>query len=177
MDLVVATASDEELLIDLLNSTPVVDGVATDELRDTDVARAWCAGHGLPDLATKDIRVLRAVRDRLQAIVRGEDDPRSLERFVSSAALRPTVTDHGLEWRLVGAAGVPAAAVRAVVAWDGLRINSAGRLRPCANTECRLFLIDRSKPNTARWCSMASCGNRMKARRHYRRARGADSPA
>ncbi|MGV0807475.1 CGNR zinc finger domain-containing protein [Mycolicibacterium setense] len=35
------------------------------------------------------------------------------------------------------------------------------------NPDYRLFLIDRSKPNTARWCSMATCGNRMKARRHH----------
>jgi predicted RNA-binding Zn ribbon-like protein len=48
-----------------------------------------------------------------------------------------------------------------------------GRLRPCANDECRLFLIDRSKSNLARWCSMAVCGNRLKARRHYERARNA----
>jgi len=34
-----------------------------------------------------------------------------------------------------------------------------------------LFLIDRSKANAARWCSMAVCGNRMKARRHYHRSR------
>ncbi|MEC3993203.1 CGNR zinc finger domain-containing protein [Actinacidiphila sp. DG2A-62] len=51
-----------------------------------------------------------------------------------------------------------------------------GRLRPCQNAEeCTLFLIDRSKSNSARWCSMAQCGNRMKARRHYERARGARS--
>ena len=50
-----------------------------------------------------------------------------------------------------------------------------GRLRPCANDECRLFLIDRSKANAARWCSMAVCGNRMKARRHYQRSRNAQA--
>jgi len=44
-------------------------------------------------------------------------------------------------------------------------------LRPCANDECRLFLIDHSKANAARWCSMAVCGNRLKARRHYQRVR------
>jgi hypothetical protein len=27
--------------------------------------------------------------------------------------------------------------------------------------------------DAARWCSMAACGNRMKARRHYQRARNA----
>jgi predicted RNA-binding Zn ribbon-like protein len=51
------------------------------------------------------------------------------------------------------------------------RAQSPGRLPPCANEECRLFLIDRSKANAARWCSMAVCGNRMKARRHYQRSR------
>jgi predicted RNA-binding Zn ribbon-like protein len=76
----------------------------------------------------------------------------------------------GVSWELSAS---PAA--RAVLAWDALRINSPGRLRPCANDECRLFLIDRSKPNTARWCSMAICGNRMKARRHYLRAKSGEA--
>jgi predicted RNA-binding Zn ribbon-like protein len=58
-----------------------------------------------------------------------------------------------------------------VLAWDVLARHSPGRLRPCANPECRLFLIDHSKANAARWCSMAVCGNRMKARRHYQRTR------
>ncbi|HEY3033136.1 MAG TPA: CGNR zinc finger domain-containing protein [Streptosporangiaceae bacterium] len=31
--------------------------------------------------------------------------------------------------------------------------------------------MDHSKAGTAKWCSMAICGNRMKARRHYRKAR------
>jgi hypothetical protein len=37
--------------------------------------------------------------------------------------------------------------------------------------ECRLFLLDRSRANKARWCSMATRGNRLKARRHYERTR------
>jgi predicted RNA-binding Zn ribbon-like protein len=41
----------------------------------------------------------------------------------------------------------------------------------CANDQCHLFLIDRSNAGTARWCSTAICGNRMKARRHRRKAR------
>ena len=53
--------------------------------------------------------------------------------------------------------------------------HNPGRLRPCANDECRLFLIDHSKANAARWCSMAVCGNRMKARRHYQRIQNAQA--
>ena len=32
-------------------------------------------------------------------------------------------------------------------------------------------LLDRSRPGTAKWCSMATCGNRMKARAHAQRTR------
>jgi CGNR zinc finger protein len=85
------------------------------------------------------------------------------------AGIRHRETDGQISWTL----RVPEErllAVRAVLAWDALARHSPGRLRPCANDECRLFLIDRSKANTARRCSMAACGNRMKARRHYQRA-------
>ncbi|GAA3002515.1 CGNR zinc finger domain-containing protein [Streptosporangium longisporum] len=43
------------------------------------------------------------------------------------------------------------------------------RVRPCANPECILHFYDVSKNGTRRWCSMAGCGNRAKAMRHYRR--------
>jgi predicted RNA-binding Zn ribbon-like protein len=60
-----------------------------------------------------------------------------------------------------------------VLAWGELQSAMPGRLRPCANGECHLFLLDRSRGGTGRWCSMAECGNRMKARRHYGRTAGA----
>jgi predicted RNA-binding Zn ribbon-like protein len=82
----------------------------------------------------------------------------------------PSIAGGRISWTLSGPAD-RMLAIRAVLAWDGLARHSPGRLRPCANDECRLFLIDRSKANTARWCSMAVCGNRIKARRHYQRSR------
>jgi len=82
----------------------------------------------------------------------------------------PGIADGQVSWTL-RVAPERELAVRAILAWDALARLSPGRLRPCANDECRLFLIDRSKANAARWCSMAVCGNRMKARRHYYRAR------
>jgi predicted RNA-binding Zn ribbon-like protein len=76
----------------------------------------------------------------------------------------------------VQALGVPPQrelAVRAILTWDALARDMPGRLRPCSNGECRLFVLDGSKANAARWCSMAACGNRIKARRHYQRTRTA----
>jgi len=171
MDLVAVDASDEALLLDLLNTTPVVDGIVQDRLADSAEAKIWLRAHGVA-ATTEESAALLDARAVLQKVVRGETGPRALRRFVEDVRLRPVVGADGLDWRVDVDGG--AGAARAVLAWDALRITSPGRLRPCANDECRLFLIDRSKPNTARWCSMAICGNRMKARRHYRRARTAE---
>jgi predicted RNA-binding Zn ribbon-like protein len=38
------------------------------------------------------------------------------------------------------------------------------RLKICDNGECRWAFYDRSRNHSGKWCSMQSCGNRMKAR-------------
>ena len=45
------------------------------------------------------------------------------------------------------------------------------RVRECANEEegCGSLFLDFSKSQTRRWCSMTSCGNRMKFRAYYDR--------
>ena len=162
--------SDEGFLLGVLNSTPVIDGVPADDFADADRGRAWLAGAG--GLGTEtELRHVLEVRQLLQAVVRGEQPPGVLAPVLQGAALSPAITDGCISWTLT-VSPERELAVRAVLSWDTLAKQSPGRLRPCANDECRLFLIDHSKAGTARWCSMAVCGNRMKARRHYRRARG-----
>jgi predicted RNA-binding Zn ribbon-like protein len=161
--------ADEGFLLALLNSTPVVDGVPTDDLADPARARAWLASAGGTGTETEARHVL-AARQALQAVVRGEQPPAVLAPILQGAARIPALTDGHVTWTL-SVSPERELAVRAVLAWDILARQSPGRLRPCANDECRLFLIDHTKSNTARWCSMAVCGNRMKARRHYQRAR------
>jgi predicted RNA-binding Zn ribbon-like protein len=161
--------SDESLLLALLNTTPVLDGVPTDELGDRAHALDWLATVG-GEGSDAEWQLVLKTRAALQAVVRAELPPDALAAFLADAALIPAITSGEITWTL----SVPpdrALAVRAILAWDALATTSAGRLRPCANDECQLFLIDRSRAGTARWCSMASCGNRMKARRHYQRAR------
>jgi len=46
------------------------------------------------------------------------------------------------------------------------------RVRECASDTCAWLFLDRSKNATRRWCDMAVCGNRAKARRHRGRIRG-----
>jgi hypothetical protein len=157
------TEPDEALLLALLNSAPVIDGIPHDELADAD---SWLEAHD----STAPVQALRDARSILKAVIRGEESPSSLAPLLDGVSYRPAFSDDGVEWTLDGATG-RSAIVRSVLAWEALRVSSPGRLRPCANDECELFLIDRSKANNARWCSMAVCGNRMKARRHYQRAR------
>ncbi len=154
---------DDTFLLDLLNTTPVVDGSQQDTLE-----RDWLRAHGGTGSAG-ELVATREARDLLQSVVHSADAS-VLGPLLKGVSRHPSVGADGIEWTLVVNA-VRRPAVRAVLAWDELRRTSPGRLRPCANTECRLFLIDRSKPNNARWCSMAACGNRMKARRHYQRTR------
>lgn len=42
-------------------------------------------------------------------------------------------------------------------------------LRMCASDECAWLFLDRTKNQRRRWCDMKTCGNRVKARRHYER--------
>lgn len=58
----------------------------------------------------------------------------------------------------------------AAVARSSLRLlcdDASGRIRICAN--CNWLFLDRSRNGSRVWCDMAVCGNRQKARRHYRR--------
>lgn len=160
---------DVDFLLALLNSTPVVDGVPTDDLADPGRARAWLASQGGQGTEAELRQVVKA-RAGLQAVVRGTEPPDALAPVLHGAARVPALAGGQISWHLK-VAPERELALRAVLAWDALAKSSPGRLRPCANDECRLFLIDRSKAGTARWCSMAVCGNRMKARRHYERAR------
>lgn len=60
------------------------------------------------------------------------------------------------------------------VLWDAADLLISGKfakIRQCADEACGWLFLDRSQAGKRRWCSMADCGNRYKARRHYRRAR------
>ncbi|RPF21346.1 CGNR zinc finger domain-containing protein [Myceligenerans xiligouense] len=168
----VVTRNDEDLLLDLLNTTPVVDGERTDVLTDPDASQEWAAGHGGAGSAGESA-TLRRVRAAIQDVVRGVADAQTLEEHVERIELRPRLRDGVLGWELRVPAD-EALAARALLAWTVLDERAPGRLRPCANPDCHRFLHDRSNANSARWCSMAVCGNRFKARRHYRRTRKAD---
>jgi len=53
-----------------------------------------------------------------------------------------------------------------------LASEQVNRVRVCEDDRgCGYLFIDQSKNGSRRWCSMESCGNRAKARRHYARGK------
>ena len=44
------------------------------------------------------------------------------------------------------------------------------RVGKCMDDKCGWLFLDTSRNRSRRWCSMKDCGNRAKARRHYKRS-------
>ncbi|WP_033289277.1 CGNR zinc finger domain-containing protein [Amycolatopsis jejuensis] len=156
-------------LLALLNSRPIVDGEEQDALAIPADGRRWARDRG-GDGSLAELTLLRETRDVLRAVVCGDRPATAVRPLLDGVQQVPEVTSDGLQWTVWT---LPHArlAVEIVLAWAAVEKELPGRLRPCANDECRLFLLDRSRANRARWCSMAVCGNRAKARRHYERTR------
>ncbi|MFD6414856.1 CGNR zinc finger domain-containing protein [Streptomyces sp. NPDC060194] len=172
----------EPLPLDLLNTRWVDGGGPRDLLRMPDGVRTWLASAGLDTAAADDPATsdaLLATREALAVLV-GADA--QADRAQAVAALNRTLA-RGRVRRELGPDG-PAAVVETdtpawLPAWRAaegyLRLVEADpgglRVRKCANPACVLHFHDTSKNGGRRWCSMAGCGNRAKASRHYARSR------
>jgi len=159
----------EQLLLTVLNSTPVVDGTATDQMTGSDAEQLLLSLGGTGQ--DQERKVVISVRDALQGIVRGNRDGLAvIASALGPVTRKPIVSEGGISWDLQAPSHLELAS-RVVLAWSDVTQQLPGRLRPCGNDECQLFLVDHSRPGTAKWCSMATCGNRMKARAHLQRQR------
>ena len=127
-------------------------------------AGTWVARHGYDAAATEG---LREVRDALWTVLElGERA--ALNTVLAWGSYTPVLTPDG-----PGEVAVVEPGRRA--AWDAardyLRLLTAApeRIRRCAHPACVLWFHDTSRNGTRRWCSMETCGNRIKAGRYYRR--------
>jgi predicted RNA-binding Zn ribbon-like protein len=112
-----------------------------------------------------------------QAKVPAARDMEALNEALSEAPARTTLKRErgSYAWDVDMRAGT-ALALLAPVLWtagDLLAGPRLGRVRRCANPECGWLFLDDSRAGKRRWCSMQSCGNRAKARRHYHKSREA----
>lgn len=133
------------------------------------------------DEAARKIIVLREAADRLfrEAAVTGAMRTVHLAELLRSCA---ACLDGDAEQ--VGADGMPFGdpsrpirfeAALAVSALSVLSGDAWRKIRVCRN--CRWLFVDRSRNSSRRWCDMAVCGNRHKAKRHYARRKETEREA
>jgi predicted RNA-binding Zn ribbon-like protein len=158
-------------LLGWLERSAGVAAAAADEMR------AWTRDH--PKKAAAVFAEAIAIREALfgifAALAGGEavrdQDFAVLKNALTEAPPRSQLArgNGGYAWRIEEVR--PAAPdLLAPVLWSaGDLVLNAGRrrIRQCANEKCLWLFVDDSKSGTRRWCDMASCGNRAKARRHY----------
>jgi predicted RNA-binding Zn ribbon-like protein len=103
-----------------------------------------------------------------------EADLSLLNSVACQAMAQLRITSDGREYRwqlpatLEGANLIVWPVARAAA--DLLTSNQVSRVRECEDDRgCGYLFIDQTKNHSRRWCSMESCGNRAKARRHYSR--------
>jgi predicted RNA-binding Zn ribbon-like protein len=90
----------------------------------------------------------------------------TLNEAASASGLRMRFGRDGkarLEPEASGAIGAMGRLVAAL--YSAMQDENWRRLKLCTEDSCRWVFYDRSKNHSSRWCSMASCGNRAKARR------------
>ena len=109
-------------------------------------------------------------REALRELVQAQPGPET-ERTIASAAdaanLSFRITDGGL-LLAPEASGVAGSLGRVlVIAFASMADGSWRRLKTCRN--CRWAFYDNSRNQSATWCSMQLCGNRLKTRSYYRR--------
>jgi predicted RNA-binding Zn ribbon-like protein len=128
-----------------------------------------------------EARELREAIDLcVQAALARDAAPRAavaqIDGWLGHAAVRPrlTIGDGGAPELGERKPGDAARAALAEIALDAARMlgtDEAQRIRVCASETCSARFYDRSPAGRRRWCSMATCGNEAKARRHRARAK------
>ncbi|MFJ3716626.1 CGNR zinc finger domain-containing protein [Streptomyces sp. NPDC090057] len=166
----------EPLALDLLNTRWNRDGAPQDLLDGTDGLAVWLADNGLDGEHPADehvLRHLRQAREALGAAVDGslEEGAPLVDAVLAHGRIRARLTGEGAfeEPEFADASWAPAW----LAARDYLDLldRAPDRIRRCAHEACVLHFFDTSRNGTRRWCSMASCGNRAKASRHYARSK------
>lgn len=163
-----------------------------DRLTGYDAALAWGLAAGLvtpgeaeelDQVSTAQQRSalmrLRRFRDTLYTVLSGLVEQRRPDPAGWKAVQDTLRKAHGkailwpdgprLQWLVpVKGAGPDTLRLRAALAAQNLITGEEiTRIRSCER--CSWLYIDRSRGKPRRWCSMAICGNRAKAERHYQR--------
>ena len=170
--------ASELLRVEQFINTRDLDPVA-DEVASPAELAAWLESQGQGTLAVDPDGHARALalREALRGLALANNggtlypvDLAPLNRAAAETGLRPRFVRGGA--RLEPEAGGLDAALGRLVAtvYQAMADGTWQRMKACRRHDCRWAFIDESPNGKRTWCSMQTCGNRAKARRHRERA-------
>ena len=189
-----------KLILDFLNTKPIVEQDPTELLSDTHALERWLIASGIVRSAKAKVRIrswrhsaraglflkeLVAFRERLrEAVLRLEAGSVPSDEFIEE--INRGLLQHPLATALHKRGGKT---VRELFfdpqqpsdLWtpildgtaDLLSQREVDRIRQCE--ACVVHFFDTSKKGSRRWCSMDICGNKFKVARYQRRKRDSES--
>jgi predicted RNA-binding Zn ribbon-like protein len=158
-----------------------------EELADQDRLGAWLVAHRLMEPAEPvtdaDLKHAIAVREAIRGVIGANSggrvypvDVATLNQAAAASRLRARFGAEGrarVEPEAGGVAGAMGRVVAAVV--TAMAESDWRRLKVCGDATCRRAFYDGSRNRSSRWCTMAKCGNRDKARRFRARSKSPSS--
>lgn len=174
-----ATLDFVERLVNTVDFGPA----QTDEFATAEQLQSWLRDRGFDtEVAEADARRVRDFREALRAVLEanaGHGDPtgawNAVAPYVENVRFEFRTSPLGFVPQGAGAELVIGATIAAV--YEAIERGIFGRLKACADSTCRFAFFDESKNASGRWCSMASCGNRAKARRRRMRDKQVQPPS
>lgn len=164
----------EPLALDLLNTELMAAGHAVDLFAAPHGLTRWFDAVGIDAPYSEPVhRALVEARDAIRGVVTAQTGAHErLNRVLGRGRVAVAIDQDGSVARTVEVSA-PAwrPAVLAAMNLVELLDTAPDRIRRCDHPSCVLWFLDSTRNGTRRWCSMAGCGNRAKAQRHYERSR------
>jgi predicted RNA-binding Zn ribbon-like protein len=168
-------AGEVGVVQEFVNTVDLQDG--PELLSDPNTLQAWLVAHRMLEAGQRvdesDLKHAIAVREAMRGVIAGNSgvpvypvDLATLNEAASASRLRMRFGAGGrarLEPDSPGAVGAIGRLVATL--YSAMQAEDWERLKLCGRDACRWAFYDRSKNHSSRWCTMASCGNREKARR------------
>jgi predicted RNA-binding Zn ribbon-like protein len=179
------TTEGLEAVRQFVNTVHHEQGAVEERLDSPAALEQFLAEHDLGRVPVKpaDLRRALEVREALRNVMganNGEPLNRNALDLLNKTAVRAKVVaafDDNASWRIEPTSNGVDQALGQMLAtvFRSMSDGSWRRMKACGNPDCRWAFYDASKNRSGRWCEMASCGNRMKARAFRERARRAKS--
>jgi predicted RNA-binding Zn ribbon-like protein len=174
------------LCLDFCNTEVIERGKSLDLLATNDDLKAWASEAGFalgsepmaPGAIEEALRLREAIKHllaaRLDARAPDQNDIDVVNAYFMPAPENKALKYHEGSFQVVkkaANANLTALFTEIVQSLMELLVEQQYAIKKCANPNCILHFIDKSRAQKRKWCSMEICGNRLKVAGHHQRSK------